>query len=176
MSLLPGSKKSLMVIPVLALGLFLFSCTNSGAQPVSPPSESIPPPGVTTLPSDNSSASTSDDLLPDRVDVVYFHRPQRCPTCLCFEERVRYVVGTYFQGELDSGRMTFGVYDIGDKQNADIAHKYGAVGSQLFINTVRGGTEDIKDIQDIWSWNCRGDKAGFDQKVRNLIQQSLNGD
>lgn len=72
--------------------------------------------------------------------------------------------------------MTFGVYDIGDKQNADIAHKYGAVGSQLFINTVRGGTEDIKDIQDIWSWNCRGDKAGFDQKVRNLIQQSLNGD
>jgi len=129
-------------------------------------------------PSDNSSIQAQDDsiILPDRVDVVYFHQSQRCPTCLCFEERVRYVVSTYFQGQLDSGKMTFGVYDISDSQNTEIVTKYGAVGSQLFINIVRGDTDNIKDIQDIWSWNCRGDKPGFDQQVRNLIQQSLNGE
>jgi hypothetical protein len=178
MSLFSGSKKYLTAVSALALGLFLFSCTNSAAQPVSPPGESTPPFGVTTTLSDNSSAPTQDDLsiLPDRVDIVYFHQAQRCPTCLCFEERVRYVVSTYFQSELDSGKMTFGIYDISDSRNTDIVYKYGAVGSQLFINTVKDGTDNIKDIQDIWSWNCRGDKPGFDQQVRNLIQQSLDGD
>jgi hypothetical protein len=110
------------------------------------------------------------------VDVVYFHRPQRCPTCLCFEERIRYVVSTYFQNELDSGQMTFGVYNIGDSKNTDIVKKYGAVGSQLFINTVKDGTDHIGDIQDIWSWSCRTNKAGFDQQVKSVIDQSLKGE
>jgi hypothetical protein len=107
------------------------------------------------------------------VDVAYFHRPQRCPTCLCFEERIRYVVSTYFQNKLNNGQLTFGVYDIGDSKNTDIVKKYGAVGSQLFINTVEDGTDHIRDIQDIWSWSCRTNKAGFDQQVKNVIDQSL---
>jgi hypothetical protein len=178
MSLFTASKKHLIVFSVLAGAMLLFACSSSTAQPVSPPDNPTSLSGVTAAPSDNSSAPTSDDIstLTDRVDVVYFHRAQRCPTCLCFEERVRYVVGTYFQNELDSGQMTFGVYDISDRNNAALANKYGAVGSQLFINTVRDGTDNIRDIQDIWSWNCRGDKARFDQQVRNVIQQSLNGD
>jgi hypothetical protein len=72
--------------------------------------------------------------------------------------------------------MTFGVYNIGDSKNADIVKKYGAVGSQLFINTVKDGTDNIKDIQDIWSWSCRTNKAGFDQRVKNVIEQSLKGE
>ena len=83
------------------------------------------------------------------------------------------MVSTYFQEELNSGKMTFGVYDIGDSKNYDIVKKYGAVGSQLFINTVKDGTDIIKDIQDIWSWSCRSNKQGFDQKVKNVIEQSL---
>jgi len=85
-------------------------------------------------------------------------------------------VGTYFQNEINTGKMTFGVYDIGDSQNKDLVNKYGAVGSQLFINVVTNGTDNIKDIQDIWSWNCRTDKPGFDQKVKNVIDQSLRGE
>jgi hypothetical protein len=178
MSLLTGFKKYLIAISVLASAMLLFACSSSTAQPASPQDNTSAPTVVTMPQSENSSAKTQDDLsrLPDRVDVVYFHQAQRCPTCLCFEERVRYVVITYFQNEIDSGKMTFGVYDISDSQNTNIVNKYGAVGSQLFINTVRDGTDNIKDIQDIWSWNCRGDKASFDQQIRNLIQQSLNGE
>jgi hypothetical protein len=177
MSLLTVSKKHLIAIPVLAGAMLLFACSTSTAQPASPPDNPATPSIVTTSPSDNASAPTQDDssALPNRVDVAYFHQSQRCPTCLCFEERIRYVVSTYFQDDLDSGKMTFAVYDISDSQNAAIVNKYGAVGSQLFIDTVRDNTDNIQDIQDIWSWNCRGDKAGFDEQVRNAIQQSLNG-
>jgi hypothetical protein len=178
MSLFRAAKKHLILLPVLAGAMLLFACSTSTAQPTSPPDNLTPAPGITTAPSDISSASTSDNIsaAPDRVDVVYFHQAQRCPTCLCFEERVRYIVSTYFQSDLDSGKMTFGVYDISNSQNTAIVNKYGAVGSQLFIDTIRDNTDNIQDIQDIWSWNCRGDKAGFDQKVRNIIQQSLNGE
>ena len=166
------AKMCFTIVTILAVGL-LFACA-SPANP--PPSTTDEPPGqseITTTPSDNSSTQTLND---SRVDVVYFHRPQRCVTCLCFEERIRYVVSTYFQNELDSGQMTFGVYDIGDRKNAAIVSKYGAVGSQLFINIAKDGTDHITDIQKIWSWGCRSNKAGFDQQVKSVIEQSLKGE
>src|SRR4030042_778987 len=162
--------KTCITIAALLIAGLLWACASPANPPPSTPDE---PPGqseITTTPSDNSSTQILND---SRVDVVYFHRPQRCVTCLCFEERIRYVVSTYFQNELNSGKMTFAVYDIGDSKNYDIVKKYGAVGSQLFINTVKDGTDIIKDIQDIWSWSCRSNKQGFDQKVKNVIEQSL---
>lgn len=171
MNLPSNIKRYIITTLILSLLLLLFACS-SPTQTSTPPVEPAAPSETAPI-SDNSSTLTVINVQPDRVDVVYFHRPQRCPSCLCFEERVRYVVSTYFQNEIDTGNMTFGVYDIGDSQNIDIVKKYGAVSSQLFINTVRDGTDNIKDIQDIWSWSCRTDKAGFDQKVKDVIEQSL---
>jgi len=94
-------------------------------------------------------------------------------TCLCFEERLRHVVRTYFQDEVDSGKLTLEVLNLGDKENAATVNKYGAFGPQLFINTVRDGADHIRNIEEIWSWGCRSDKEGFDQAVKNLIEQSL---
>jgi hypothetical protein len=176
MNLSLGIKTHLVAVSILSILLFFSACSSPPTQPISP-DEPAAPPEMITAQSDNSSIPIQDDLsiLPDRVDVVYFHRPQRCPTCLCFEERIRYVVSSYFQNELNSGKMTFGVYDIGDSKNADIVKKYSAISSQLFINTVKDGSDNIKDIQDIWSWGCRTNKQAFDQQVKNVIEQSLRG-
>ena len=171
------AKKYLTLFTILAVGL-LFACTSPAIPPASPEEASVPPTTTPSLPKPSNPIQTTtppdeSSTLPDRVDVIYFHRPQRCVTCLCFEERVRYVVSTYFQNELNSGKMTFGVYDIGDSKNADIVNKYGAIGSQLFINTIKDDTDHIRDIQDIWSWHCTSNKQSFDQKVKNVIDQSL---
>jgi len=154
------AKMCLPLLIILAVG-FLYAC-GSPAPPANQPQTTIQPL------SDSSG-------LPGKVDVVYFHRPVRCPTCLCFEERVTYVVKTYFQDELNKGKLTLQIYNLGDSKNADIVKKYGAVGPQLFINSVKDGAEHVKNIEEIWSWNCRGNKQGFDQKVRSVIEQSLRG-
>jgi len=86
------------------------------------------------------------------------------------------VVNEYFQDELSSGRLTFTVIDIGDEESNSMVKKYGAFGSQLFINTVKDGVEHIRDIQEIWSWDCRSDAEGFEQKVKNTIEKSLRGE
>jgi len=171
------AKIHLAIIAILAVGL-LCACASPATPPTSPPDEPAVPPATTTTPSDEPSTPQTQDGTMDllnRVDVVYFHRPQRCPTCLCFEERITYVVNTYFQDELKSGKLTFGVYNIGDSKNTDIVRKYSAVSSQLFINTVKDGTDRITDIQKIWSWGCRTNKQGFDQQVKSAIEQSLKG-
>jgi hypothetical protein len=170
MEILFRAKTYIAIGTILVVGL-LCACASPAIPPTSPPDE---PPG---LPDEPPTSQTQDEPinLLDRVDVVYFHRPQRCPTCLCFEERVIYVVNTYFQDELNSGKLTFQVCNIGDSKNTDIVNKYGAVGSQLFINTVKDGTDHITDIQEIWSWSCRSDKPGFDQQIKSVIEQSLNG-
>jgi hypothetical protein len=82
-------------------------------------------------------------------------------------------VSTYFQSELNNGKLTFGVYDIGDSKNATLVTKYLPISSSLYINTVKDGTENIRNVEEIWSWNCRGEKESFDQKVKGIIEQSL---
>ena len=162
--------KAKMYLPLLAiLVVGLLSACGTSATVTPPSDESLDPPEV---------ASPSDEPLgpTDRVDVVYFHRPRRCVTCLCFEERISYVVKTYFQDELASGKLTFEIFNLGDNENAVIANKYGAVGSQLFINTIRDGIDHITDIQDIWGWGCTSNEEAFDNAVRSAIAQSLNGE
>ena len=90
-------------------------------------------------------SSTSD--IPsgpaDMVEVIYFHRAQRCNSCIYAETGIRYTLETYFVDELDSGKVTFEAFNLEDKENAPIVKKYGAFGPSLFINTVRDVTENI---------------------------------
>ena len=166
-------KQAKYIVLILALVAFIVGgCSNQTTIASQPPATQTSP---TPTPTPSTSAVQPSNL-PDRVDVIYFHRPQRCVTCLCFEERIRYVVSTYFQEELNSGKLTFGVYNIGDSQNATIVKKYSPITSSLYINSVKDNTDKIRNVEEIWSWNCRGDKKGFDQKVRNVIDQSLQSD
>ena len=120
----------------------------------------------------NSNNSTGPA---DRVDVVYFHRTQRCYTCRYAEDGTRYTLETYFTDELASGRVTFQVINVEDEANADIVEKYNnASYLTLCINTVRDGTDHIEQVTDIWL--VIGDDESFVEIVKNKIEKSLNGE
>jgi len=110
----------------------------------------------------------------DRVDVVYFHRTQRCHSCIYAEDGIRYTVETYFADELASGKVTFEVINVEDGENAAIVKKYRAYTSSLFINTVRDGTDHIQEVMDIWY--LIGDDEAFVAVVKDKIEQSLKGE
>jgi len=109
----------------------------------------------------------------NRVDVIYFHPNQRCVTCLCFEQNINTVIEKYYQDAMANGKLTYRVLNIQKQENADIVRKYRAVGSQLFVNTIIGGVDNIKDIQGIWNWKCETNPRGFQLKVKDAIDQSL---
>ena len=126
-------------------------------------------PPATPPPSDKSSGPA------DRVDVVYFHRTQRCHTCLYAENQTRYTLETYFADELASGKLTFQSINVEDEENADIVKKYNnASYLTLCINTVRDGTDHIEEITDIWY--VIDNNEAFDEIVKNKVEQSLTGE
>jgi hypothetical protein len=111
----------------------------------------------------------------DKVEVVYFHRHRRCEACTYAEERISYIVKTFFQDELNSGKLTFGIYDIEDKDNAALAKKFGAIGSQLFINRIKDGTDNIRYLEEIWYWGCIDNEEVFDRTVKDVIKKAIYG-
>jgi hypothetical protein len=159
----------LVLLSVSAISCASNSNELTSQRPANPTTQSeLSLPGLPEIPTPPS------ELPVNRVVVAYFHMTQRCATCICFEQRVDYVVRTYFQNELVSGKLSFHVYTIGNNSNVDTVKKYNALGSQLFINTVTNNIDHIKDIQDIWDWHCPGDNPGFDNKVKVVINQSLD--
>ena len=112
----------------------------------------------------------------DKVEVVYFHRPHRCEACIYVEERVGYIVNTFFQEELSNGRLTYKIFDLGDTKNAAVATEYGAIGSQLFINTIKDGDSHIEHVDRIWYWDCLDEQELFDKTVTDIIKQALYGE
>ena len=124
-----------------------------------------------------SEVPSTPDTSPvpaNKVEVVYFHRAQRCAGCIYAETGTRYTVETYFKDELASGKVIFKVVDIGDKENATIVKKYSAFTSSLFINTIRDGTDHIEEVIDIWFH--LGDDEPFVEVVRGKIVESLKGE
>ncbi len=146
-----------IVIPIVLVCLAVWLILTYGTSPATPPA------------SNNSSGPA------DRVDVVYFHRTQRCSTCIYAEEGTRYAVETYFADELASGKVTFQSINVQDEANADIVEKYNnASYLTLCINTVRDGTDHIEVVTDIWF--VIGDDEAFVEIVKSEVEKSLSGE
>lgn len=144
---------SLFLLIILAAGLL---CTCGSPAPEAPPTSDTSP------------------VPADKVEVVYFHRAQRCTGCVYAETGTRYTVETYFKDELASGKVTFEVFNLEDEENAAIVNKYDAYTSALFINTITDGTDHIEEVTDIWFH--LGEDEAFVEVVKSKIEESLKGE
>lgn len=105
------------------------------------------------------------------VEVVYFHRTQRCYSCEYAEDGVQYTIDNYFADELASGELVFMSIDVQDKENAELVDKYGAYTSSLFMNKVVDGVEHIEEITKIWL--VVGNDQAFVDTVKKEIEERL---
>jgi len=119
-------------------------------------------------PDDSSSLPPSVD---DGVEVVYFHRAQRCSGCIHAQDMTEYTLNTYFADELQSGEIVFTALNLQDANNSAMVQKFGAYTSSLFLNDVEGGADSIEELTDIWFvlW----DEEGFVDVVKTAIEECL---
>jgi len=119
-------------------------------------------------PDDSSSLPPSVD---DGVEVVYFHRAQRCSGCIHAQDMTEYTLNTYFADELQSGEIVFTALNLQDANNSAMVQKFGAYTSSLFLNDVEGGADSIEELTDIWFvlW----DEEGFVDVVKAAIEECL---
>ena len=157
MSLIARATLCSLVAVVILLGGILCACGGSGGDAPTP--TQITP---TLQPSPNGASW---------VEVVYFHRTNRCSSCRRAEAGVRYTIDTYFQDELASGDLVFMVLDLGDKANADMVDKYEPYGSSLFINDIVDGVDHIEGLVEIWL--LLGDKEELASVLKGEIEERL---
>lgn len=156
-------------------GFITTQVTRCATYAIVAPITTIATPGtpVVTEPSPSPSSLPLSPTV--TVEVLYFHSPQRCKTCLCFEEHTRNVINSYFKDEVNSGKLTLHVLDFADSKNLPLVKKYQVVGSQLFINTVIDGVEHIRNVWEIYSLGCLSNPNAFDEGLRQIIQECLGG-
>ena len=125
-------------------------------------------PTATATPTPSPAATAA---LDNGVEVVYFHRAQRCTTCMHAESVVTYTVETYFSDEVASGSLVYMVLNVNDPVNSAMSEKFGAYGSSLFLNDVEGGVEEIEYVNEIWF--LLEDEEAAIAMVKDVIEEHL---
>lgn len=165
---------ALIVLTSVILLTFIGCSAGATEKPASTPVTPVtltPKPNTT---SPNPTATTPSSSAVNRVDLVYFHPKRRCALCLNIEVRTKAFLEQYFKDQMAAGKITFTSYELEDKNNAAIIKKYGAISSQLFINTIVNGKENIQHVEKIWSPQIYNDAQAFDQFMSDLIRNCLS--
>jgi len=126
--------------------------------------------GVGDKNSFNESALINNSQT-DRVQVFLFHATRRCPTCIAIGRLAGETVNERFQSELKSGQIEFREINIDLPENKELAQKFQAAGSALYLNTIKDGADNME--QDIKVWSLVGNTAQFKDYLENKINNLL---
>ena len=104
----------------------------------------------------------------DRVVVMYFHRTQRCPTCLRMGGYSEEAVVKGFVDPIKDGTVEFHYVDFQDAGNSALTKGYKVGGPTLIVARVVGDkVKEFKNLTEIWTKN--GDKPAFLKYVRDNV-------
>ena len=131
--------------PFARLGLLLLACAAAGRA-------AAPPPAA-------------------HVDVLYFHRTARCPTCLDMEAYAA-EAAAHFPAERKAGRILFRAINLDDESNRHYEQDYALEFSSVVLSRRVNGQETA------WTnlpaaWSVVGDKPNFIAYVETEIARQL---
>ena len=108
----------------------------------------------------------------DRVVVMYFHRTQRCPTCLKMGGYSEEAINTGFAKEIKEGKVEFHFIDFQDAKNEALTKGYQVGGPTLIVaKVVDNKVAERKNLQEMWT-KAR-DKAAFIEYVQGNVKEYL---
>jgi thiol-disulfide isomerase/thioredoxin len=118
------------------------------------------------------AVATAADAPKDRVVVMYFHRTQRCPTCLKMGSYTEEAVKGNFAEEIKAGNVAFHYIDFQDEKNAAFTKGYRVAGPTLIVAKVSGTkVTEYKNLQEMWS--KVSDKNAFTEYVQANVKSYL---
>jgi len=113
------------------------------------------------------------DAPADRVVVMYFHRTQRCPTCLKMGSYTEEAVTTGFAQQIKDGKVAFHYVDFQNERNAAISNGYKIGGPTLIVAKVAGNkVAEYKNLREMWT-KVR-DKQAFVDYVQSSVREYQN--
>lgn len=114
---------------------------------------------------------SSAELVADKLEVYYFHRTARCYSCNTAGKYVSDLVIEKYSQQIKDGQMIFKELNVELPENKEIAKKYQAAGSSLYINRIISGQDNIE--QEAKIWRLLGDEQQFKSYLENKINSYL---
>ena len=117
-------------------------------------------------------AKNSQKVEQTAVNVYYFHGNMRCFTCKNMESYSREAIEKYFKKEIESGKVSFRVINIDQKNNQHYVNDYKLYTKTLIISITKNGKEvKYKNLDKIWEYSRNKEK--FVGYVKDKIDESL---
>lgn len=107
----------------------------------------------------------------DKLEVYYFHRSARCNSCNTMGEFARNLLNERYGEEIKNGKIVFEQLNVELPENKEIAKKFQASGSSLFINRIIDGEDNIE--QDTAIWRALGSEESFNKHLGDKIDSYL---
>lgn len=98
----------------------------------------------------SDSAQYAESGGADNIELLYFHRTDRCTSCNNAEQYARDTLNTYYPEEAGSGKISMQSIDY--QQNKEMADKYDVNMQGLKIKTTRNGQETVRDVPEVWAY------------------------
>ncbi len=127
---------------------------------------------ITSCNAQDKNQATSLDPSVTKIEVLDFHTTNRCITCKAIEANTKYTLETYFADELKSGKITFQVVDIDKDGNYELAKKFKASGTSLFLNIIGGKKEKHIDLT-AFAFTYGKKKDDFSSRLKNKLEKQL---
>jgi hypothetical protein len=125
---------------------------------------------------ENTSISLSiKPLKPDKVELIYFHTKNPCHCMAVVGDNIKYAVDTYFKDEVAGGKVTLTMIVADDPANAELVKKYDAMVFSLFIREVRGDSERVYPVNEIWEMTGDSNKDRLVDFIRVTLGNVLEG-
>jgi len=107
----------------------------------------------------------------DKIQVFLFHATQRCSSCIAIGKYAKETVEQKFPEELKSGKIEFREINIDLPENKELATKFKATGSALFINPIFDGQDHITDDAQVWRLvsNEQGFISYLSDKLKGML-------
>ena len=114
-------------------------------------------------------------LMPDRVELIYFHTRNPCHCMTVVGDSIKYAVDTYFKDEVASGLVTLTMIVSDDSANAELVKEYDAMVFSLFIKEVRGDNQRLYPVGAIWEMTGDANKDRLVDFIRVTLSNVLEG-
>lgn len=130
--------------------------------------------------SSNANKVASQDEVPadnrlndgaDKLEIYYFHRTQRCSTCLSVGRYTKELIQQKFADKVEQGVIDFREINIDLPENAELVNKFQVGGQSLFINAIKDNQDSIS--QDINIWRLVRSESQFKSYLENKINGLL---
>lgn len=109
-----------------------------------------------------------------KIEVVYFHAPNRCPSCLANETQTKQVIEKYFKNEISKGQVSFVSLDLKEDKNKALVEKYEIVFPTLLILKKLGSTEVKTDYTNTAFDYAFNEPEKYEQLLQAEILKQLN--